>query len=144
MSGTKRAIEPVAERKTVVENDMKRRNLLLDALLAGLVIAPVGLLAQDGPKHDRKHMRMHQGQGEGHGQGREGRMQGHQEIADAVTKVRENLTKLQAENDLDKIKAALAENQALLEEVEGTMAARRTQMQLRMMQSQPTEDGDAK
>lgn len=116
---------------------MKRRNLLLDALLAGLVIAPVGLLAQDGPKHDRKHMRMHQGQG----QGEEGHMQGHQEIADAVTKVRENLTALQAETDMAKIKVALAENQALLEEVEGTMAARRTQMQLRMMQPQNT-DGD--
>lgn len=138
MSGTKRAIHSVAEMKTALEMDMKRRHLLLDALLAGLVIAPVGLLAQDGPKHDRKHMRMHQGQGQGEG----GHMQGHQEIADAVAKVRENLMALQAETDIAKIKVALAENQALLEEVEGTMAARRTQMQLRMMQPQKT-DGDA-
>jgi hypothetical protein len=120
--------------------DMKRRNLLLDTLLAGLVIAAVGLMAQDGPKHDRKHMRMHEGQGKG--QGREGRMQGHQEIADAVTKVRENLTALQAETDMAKIKAALAENQALLEQVEGTMAARRTQMQLRMMQPQAGDEAE--
>jgi hypothetical protein len=117
---------------------MKRRNLLRKAFWAALAALPVGLLAQQGPQHEGKHMHMQQGQG----QGREGRMQGHAEIADAVAHVRENLAALQAETDMAKIKAGLAENQALLEQVEGTMAARRTQMQLRMMQ--PQEGGEAK
>ena len=63
-------------------------------------------------------------------------MQGHQEIADAVTQIRENIAKLQQETDLSKIKAGLAENEELLVQLEGKLSSSRTMMQLRMPQAQ--------
>lgn len=119
---------------------MKLNKSLSTAALAGFAAFCLGLFAQDAPPASQRPMqvRMHERMGAG-------MMQGHQEIADAVTQVRENIAKLQQETDLAKIKTALAENEELLVQLEGKLASRRTMMQLRMPQAQQeggaTHDG---
>lgn len=107
---------------------MKSIRRLLPALIGGALFIALGVLAQDVPAVNQSPTpkRMRQGMGMGPG------MEHHEEIANAVTQVRESLAALQQETDMAKIKAGLAENEALLEKVEGLMASRRTMMQLRM------------
>lgn len=113
---------------------MKLKKSLSAAALAGFAAFGLGLFAQDAPQAGQRPMqgRMHE---------RAAMMQGHQEIADAVTQVRENIAQLRQETDLAKIQSGLAENERLLVELEGKLASRRTMMQLRMPQGQ--QDGGA-
>lgn len=108
---------------------MKSRKSLSAAALAGLAAFGLGLFAQDAPPASQPPMQHRMQEHKGAGM-----MQGHQEIADAVTLIRENIAKLQQETDLAKIQAGLAENEELLMQLEGKLAARRTMMQLRMPQ----------
>ncbi|MDA0207537.1 MAG: hypothetical protein O3A53_12715 [Acidobacteria bacterium] len=110
---------------------MKLRKSLSVVLLAGLATFGSRLLAQDAPAANQRPMqgRMQERMGAG-------MMQGHQEIADAVTQIRENIAKLQQETDLARVKAGLVENEQLLVQLEGKLASRRTMMQLRMPQAQ--------
>jgi hypothetical protein len=110
---------------------MNIKKFLSVVVLTALATFGLRLFAQDAPAANQRPMqgRMHERMGGG-------MMQGHQEIADAVTQIRENIARLQQETDLAKIKAGLAENEELLVQLEGKLAARRTMMQLRMPQAQ--------
>jgi hypothetical protein len=108
---------------------MKLNKSLPIALMAGLAVFGLRLFAQDPPPANQRPM-------QGRMQDRMAMMQGHQEIADAVAQIRENIANLQQETDLAKIKAGLAENEELLVQLEGKLASRRTMMQLRMPQQQ--------
>ena len=110
---------------------MNLRKALPVATWAGLTALGLGLFAQDAPSTNQRprHERMQERRG--------AMMQGHQEIADAVSQVRENIAKLRQETDVAKVQAGLAENEKLLVELEGKLASRRTMMQLRMPPAEP-------
>jgi hypothetical protein len=105
---------------------MKLKKSLSVTVLAGLAAFGLRLFAQDAPAANQRPMQARMQERMGGGM-----MQGHQEIADAVAQIRENIAKIQQETDLARIKAGLAENEQLLVQLEGKLASRRTMMQLR-------------